>query len=529
MLRRQPVQIVLRFAAIGIMVLFWGCSSYPLHNAILADDAARYTSLLDEGASIHELGPGNHTPLHIAAMENNTAAAQELIKRGAKVDLRAGTVHYTPLFIAAYHGSKEMVDLLIGEGADVNARCGIGRTPLYVAAEHNSLDIMKRLMEAGCDLSLSDNRGLRPFDIAYRKGHFEVTALLLAEGVQPKPHQGVFLLGKAIERHNLNAVSLLLEQGADPNGQSEDLGIHPMVKAVTNGALHIIPLLKEHGAELPDYDKAETPLVLKGHLARYEAMEAALKGDFALALEKGEYAQVCFQDLDKTLMEQAAQVERDAKVNQAIGLVANAALIAGAGAAASFQAQHSYSGIGSVTVPQFNTSMTPAEAQAARLRMLAHEAEMQAREVSRHVKQYKNAQAYYFNHSPFIRFLHYYVDTCPFKRRIDVGPGIRLRRSYLFEDTYPQVENEEIVFVYTNPSGDILACGIQGVYFLQSKQPFFIPYGKIGQTPFRVLDAKKGKIGLGDAVYFTERGDAQGLVQVLVVARVLAHYCAAEE
>jgi hypothetical protein len=74
------------------------------------------------------------TPLHIAVLAGQMAAAELLLERGADVNARAADKHRgTPLHWAAFTGRTGFVVRLIRKGADVNAADRNGYTPLDAA------------------------------------------------------------------------------------------------------------------------------------------------------------------------------------------------------------------------------------------------------------------------------------------------------------------------------------------------------------------------------------------------------------
>ena len=78
--------------------------------------------------SVRSVTADGDTPLHVAAIRNDTAIAEELIKAGADVNAR-GEHGYTPLHEAFEQNRPEMVSLLMAHGADVSIRNDDDLTP----------------------------------------------------------------------------------------------------------------------------------------------------------------------------------------------------------------------------------------------------------------------------------------------------------------------------------------------------------------------------------------------------------------
>ena len=127
----------------------------PLHLAVIKNQPAAVTTLLDLGANTESLDEAGFSALDLAALEGRHDLAQVLLERGAKVRLPAAvalhrttdverllrghpgtpkpghddpktsidsTSGYTPLHAAAWHGNVSAIDVLMKHGADVRAR-----------------------------------------------------------------------------------------------------------------------------------------------------------------------------------------------------------------------------------------------------------------------------------------------------------------------------------------------------------------------------------------------------------------------
>lgn len=83
----------------------------PLMWAIMGQDAAAVTLLIEHGADINETTTAGSTPLHKAAMAGNAALVRLLLAGGAQVNAR-NSGGQTPLAHALFNRHDEVVVLL---------------------------------------------------------------------------------------------------------------------------------------------------------------------------------------------------------------------------------------------------------------------------------------------------------------------------------------------------------------------------------------------------------------------------------
>ena len=104
------------------------------------------------------------TPLMYVALLGDTARAQKLIARGAKVNKDG----WTPLHYAATGGHLDIMRLLLEEHAFIDAQSPNGTTPLMMAASYGTPEAVKLLIEAGADIHMRNQKGLSALDFARR-------------------------------------------------------------------------------------------------------------------------------------------------------------------------------------------------------------------------------------------------------------------------------------------------------------------------------------------------------------------------
>lgn len=105
----------------------FSCYSYLeqlVDDLILAaerDDVGTIARLLSLGVSPDARGSGKKTPLHYAALSNNTEMAQLLLQHNGNIEAR-DEENQTPLHNAALQNSTEVAQLLLKHNADIKAR-----------------------------------------------------------------------------------------------------------------------------------------------------------------------------------------------------------------------------------------------------------------------------------------------------------------------------------------------------------------------------------------------------------------------
>ncbi len=266
-----------------------------------------------------------------AAQDENCAAVQALIRRGANVNMRnnyeaEGPLHFaaewgncglmrmlldagadanatcdftwTPLFSTTLGRSVEAVDMLIRAGASLRTVDSYGRTPLSHAIEMDCDAIACRLLDAGADPNQPKQNGTLPLQLA---GSVRLRWRLLAAGARPEedfplpellrnpygPEREMYIACLLEARHDARlqtiwgcsplhvaalagaseAVQRLLDAGASPNDPDSD-GCTPLFWALDAGHREIVRILLVRGAKVEGKDGAD---LLRRAVEQHEA------------------------------------------------------------------------------------------------------------------------------------------------------------------------------------------------------------------------------------------------------------------
>ena len=143
------------------------------------------------------LDANGRTPIVRAAIADQAAAVEFLVKEGVPVDTRDELHGRTALIEAAYVGAVNSAASLIEAGADVDARDNRGKSAIWYASTPESYSpaggpaLLELLASKGADLENADDMGMTP--LAWVQASFgrsegiyrEIEAVLLELGARP--------------------------------------------------------------------------------------------------------------------------------------------------------------------------------------------------------------------------------------------------------------------------------------------------------------------------------------------------------
>ncbi|XP_030643113.1 kinase D-interacting substrate of 220 kDa B isoform X2 [Chanos chanos] len=182
--------------------------------------------------------------------EENLSAIKAHLDKFKDVDSRSDSGQ-TPLMVAAEQGSLEIVQELIRRGANVNLDDIDCWTALISAAKEGHVEVVKELLDNNANLEHRDMGGWSALMWAAYKGRVEVTHLLLGKGANPNitGQYSVYPIIWAAGRGHAEIVQLLLEHGAKVNC-SDKYGTTPLIWAARKGHYDCVMHLLENGADV---------------------------------------------------------------------------------------------------------------------------------------------------------------------------------------------------------------------------------------------------------------------------------------
>jgi beta-lactamase regulating signal transducer with metallopeptidase domain len=144
-------------------------------------DIDEVTELLDDGADVNAVVPGDGTPLLVAAREGHRTLVGLLLDRGADANIGVDG-DGNALIMAAREGYRDIVTMLLDRGADVNAAVPGDGNALIMAAREGHRDIVTMLLDRGAlidEVVPGDENALIS---ASGEGDLDVVRLLVGRG-----------------------------------------------------------------------------------------------------------------------------------------------------------------------------------------------------------------------------------------------------------------------------------------------------------------------------------------------------------
>jgi ankyrin repeat protein len=249
---------------------------------LLAEAGANVNHRVDDGSTVLHLATGSdamrtlmefrpdvsvpdndqNTPLHRIRTGTPLDHVQLLVRAGASLDVQ-NKDGYTPLSIALLYSNDAAASYLIERQANVNLASHLYGAPLHLACRDSTVTMVRQLVQAGADvdLALPGTLGTPLQAAVLRRGYFEegsqalIQYLIDEAGAAVNRKGGTYgtVLAAATLQASPTLVSFLLEKNALP-GLADGMGRVPLHLATLRGLEHF-KLLHSAGADLSARDK----------------------------------------------------------------------------------------------------------------------------------------------------------------------------------------------------------------------------------------------------------------------------------
>ena len=192
------------------------------------------------------------TPLTVALQEGHVEVAKLLLAApGIDIHVRAAD-GATTLYVAAQHDTPGIVEQLVRRGADVNLALTSGETPLGAAAYRGYVGVVRTLLQApGIEVDKANISGITALSATIVGGYKDIVSLLLRKRADPnKPDlKGITPLHYACLYGDMDIVEMLLHEKGDPDaevGKPGAINRTPYNIAELMGRRSIMGLLERH-------------------------------------------------------------------------------------------------------------------------------------------------------------------------------------------------------------------------------------------------------------------------------------------
>jgi ankyrin repeat protein len=192
-------------------------------------------------------------PLHVAMQKKHVLVAEELLTRGANVNIVDGG-GWIALHWAAILTEANIAQTILAKGTDINAKNSGGATPLYVAVHNHNTPVTQLLIDKGANANIPDNGGTFPWHLASFNGFLDVMKTLAPKvpSIDYKTANAdqYTALWLAAQEGHLETVKWLIANHADVDAARASDGRTALQAAICDKKLPVIQELVEHGASI---------------------------------------------------------------------------------------------------------------------------------------------------------------------------------------------------------------------------------------------------------------------------------------
>ncbi|XP_067273656.1 kinase D-interacting substrate of 220 kDa B isoform X4 [Pseudorasbora parva] len=227
-----------------------------LFSYVEEENLAAVKAHLDKFKEVDGRSDNGQTPLMLASEQGSIEIVQELIRRGANVNLDDVDC-WSALICAAKEGHEEVVKELLENSAYIEHRDMGGWTALTWASYKNRVEVAKILLETGANPNTTGQQySVYPIIWAAGRGHAEIVKLLLEHGakVNCSDKYGTTPLIWAARKGHYDCVMHLLENGADVDQEGAN-SMTALIVAVKGGYTEVVKELLKRNPNVNMTDK----------------------------------------------------------------------------------------------------------------------------------------------------------------------------------------------------------------------------------------------------------------------------------
>ena len=212
---------------------------------------------LEAGAEVNKVNEAGMTPFLAAAKNNPHRDVLVLLRnKGANPYYRTKDGWTALMYASVYNENPNVIELLTYLGRDLNIQNNKGNTALLLAVKNRRTDAVRILLRSGARVNVQNDKGDTTLKLLFENGYqnydYRIFRMIINRGanLNLRYENGRTIIYDAIDQGRNNAISLLLENGADVNIR-DDEGLTPFQFAlIENRSIYILKKLHSHGADL---------------------------------------------------------------------------------------------------------------------------------------------------------------------------------------------------------------------------------------------------------------------------------------
>ena len=232
-----------------------------LIQSIMLGNSGLVSHALNEGANANQAMTDGSSVLHYAAEYGNFNVLEELLKKGAKINLQTREEGDTPLHKACMMGNHFVVEKLLQYQAKFTTKNNEGYTPLELTILFQKPQCATSLIHKGAPLNqLNPIIGYTPLMLACEKGSYEMANLLVYFGADTNMICQTTPLHLATNHPRL--LQLLLDHGgrkdviiSSDSTCKEQIGDSPLHTAARWGNLESVKILLKYKSNIRQTNK----------------------------------------------------------------------------------------------------------------------------------------------------------------------------------------------------------------------------------------------------------------------------------
>ncbi|KAM9466731.1 kinase D-interacting substrate of 220 kDa B isoform 3-T5 [Clarias gariepinus] len=255
-------------------------ASQSIFSHVEEENLTAVRAYLDKHREVDSRSDSGQTPLMLAAEQGSIEIVQELIRRGANVNLDDVDC-WTALISASKEGHVEVVNELLANNANLEHRDMGGWTALMWAAYKGRVEVARLLLEKGANPNITGQYSVYPIIWAAGRGHAEIVRLLLQHGakVNCSDKYGTTALIWAARKGHYDCVMHLLENGANVDQEGAN-SMTALIVAVRGGYTEVVKELLKRNPNVNMTDKdGNTALMIAAMEGHTEIVQDLLDAD----------------------------------------------------------------------------------------------------------------------------------------------------------------------------------------------------------------------------------------------------------